>query len=573
MKPRVIVVVAFLLVVAAAALYHFLRPQKVTLIVINGTVYTENEKQPAAEAIAIDKDRIVGVGSTKQIASSFIADRVIDLKGKFVYPGFIDSHAHLEGLGAALANLNLNGANSVGEIAVRVAEAVGRTPAGRWIRGRGWDQNRWASKAFPTHESLDTVVPEIPTYLVRVDGHAVWVNRKVLEIAGITRDTPDPPGGKIVRNRRGEPTGVFVDNAIERVYSVLPSPTEEERREVIEKAIQECLRNGLTEVHDMGVDLGGLRIYKGLISARRFPFRVYAAIDGTGETWEHYLKTGPEKDGYEGRLSVRALKLYADGALGSRGAALIEPYADDPNNRGLTVTSSDSLKKAVFESLDKGFQVCVHAIGDRANDIVLNVYESAFNSRHIGGLAVRFRVEHAQVVDPDDIPRFGALGVIPSMQPTHCTSDMYWAEARLGPKRILGAYAWRSFLNSRSIIPGGSDFPVESPNPIWGFYAAITRQDRTGWPTDGWHTEQKMTREEALKSYTSWGAYAAFQEDVKGSIVPGKWADLTILSKDIMNGEPGEILNTVVEMTVVAGEVVYQSGAMAREGTNSVRSQ
>ena len=337
--------------------------------------------------------------------------------------------------------------------------------------------------------------------------------------------------------------------------------------DAILRGAKECVKVGLTEVHDMGVDLSLLKIYDQMILTGELPLRVYAAIDGPGETWDHYLKAGPDTVGHAGKLTVRALKMYADGALGSRGAALIQPYSDDPGNRGLTLTSSAALTKAASQCLDKGFQLCVHAIGDRANNMVLNVYQSVLSGAAGGGSRARFRVEHAQILDTADIPRFHSLGVLPMMQPTHCTSDMSWVENRLGPQRLAGAYAWRSLLDQGSIIPGGSDFPVESPNPIWGFYAAITRQDHAGQREGGWRPEQRMTRMEALKSFTLWGAYAGFQEDVKGSIEPGKWADLTVLSEDIMKVEPSRILDTTVEMTIVAGSEVYRSNAGLAEWT------
>jgi predicted amidohydrolase YtcJ len=396
-----------------------------------------------------------------------------------------------------------------------------------------------------------------------VDGHAVWVNGTVLQLAKITRATPDPDGGKIVRDKAGNPTGVFVDNAVDMVEAVMPQPSEEERTEAFQRAVEECVKVGLTEVHDMGVDMEGIGIYKKLIARKRFPFRVYVAIGGVGEPWNQYLKRGPETNGYDGRLTVRALKLYADGALGSRGAALIEPYSDDPGNRGLTLTSSGQLKVAAMQALDKGFQVCIHAIGDRGNNIALNVYAEVLKSDPAKAKDVRFRIEHAQVVDVNDIPRFHQLGVLPSMQPAHCTSDMYWAEDRVGPKRVRGAYAWRSFINSGSIIPAGSDSPVESPDPLRGFYAAITRQDQEGFPAGGWYPEQRMTREEALKGFTTWAAYASFEENTKGAIEEGKVADFTILSDDIMKIEPKQILDTRVEMTIIGGEVVYTAAAFS----------
>lgn len=575
MKSKLII---SLIAIAGLIIYYILinpNPQEVSMLLVNGVVYTVNEKQPSAEAIAVREGKIVGVGSNEDMMASFKSASVIDLQGKPVYPGFIDSHAHLENLGAALMNLNVSGTSSVEEIQQLVADRVAATKPGRWIRGRGWDQNKWSSKSFPTHQMLDAVSRDVPVYLTRVDGHAMWVNKEILDIAGITRATPDPDGGKIVRDGSGNPTGVLIDNAIALLESVLPEPSEQERTEAVERAVQECIKVGLTEVHDMGTDLAGIEIYKKLIQAGRFPFRVYAAIGGEGnetgrisfgglgETWDYYLKNGPEIDGYDGRLTVRALKLYADGALGSRGAALIEPYSDDPTNRGLTLTSAEVLKTAAAQALQHGFQLCIHAIGDRANHIVLNVYEEAFKTLPAKAKDARFRIEHAQVIDTTDIPRFHQLGILPVMQPTHCTSDMYWAETRLGPSRITGAYAWRSLLDAGSIIPGGSDFPVESPNPLWGFYAAIARQDHSGWPDGGWHPEQRMSRSEALKSFTMWAAFASFEEKTKGSLEPGKVADLVVLSDDIMNIEPRKILTTTVELNMIAGEIVSLTGSFA----------
>jgi hypothetical protein len=554
-----------IVVVLAVVYFLYLRSDvmKASLLFVNGIVHTVNDKHPLAEAVAISDDRIAGVGTTEEILRKFRSDHVVDLGGKPVYPGFIDSHAHLEGLGVFLLNLDLHGTSSVAEIQQRVRERVLKARPGVWIRGRGWDQNRWTLREFPGHASLDSVSGEFPVYLNRVDGHAVWVNRKVLELAGITRETPDPPGGRIVRDPDGEPTGVFVDNAVDLIKAALPEPSREERTEAILTAVQSCLSVGLTGVHDMGVELESIGIYKDLISKRQFPLRVYCAIEGSGATWNHYEKEGPEIGGPGKRLTVRALKLYADGALGSYGAALIEPYSDDPSNRGLTLTSADSIRYFAGRALDEGFQLCIHAIGDRANHIVLNIYEEMFNTYGPGSRDVRFRIEHAQVLAPEDIPRFKQLEVIPAMQPTHCTSDMYWAGTRLGSSRTAGCYAWRSLIDSGVKVPAGSDFPVESNNPLWGFYAAVTRRDHNGWPEGGWHPEQRMSREEALKAFTIWGAFAAFEEDLKGSIEIGKLADLVVLSRDIMTIEPPEILQTTVDMTILGGEIVYQAGTVA----------
>ncbi len=554
------------LLVAGALLYFLVRPsqpREASMLLLNGVIYTLDERRPVAEAVALEGDKIAGVGSNEEIRKTFRSAKVIDLLGKTVVPGFIDAHLHLENLGASLMQLNLAGTTSVAEIQSLLSERVRRSKPGSWIRGRGWDQNRWPGQAFPTHEALDRVAPDNPVYFGRIDGHAVWVNRKALEIAGITARTPDPPGGKILRDKQGEPTGVFIDNAVRMLMSVLPEPSDEEREEAIEKAAQECVSVGLTEVHDMGVEPDAIVIYKRMIAAGRLPLRLYVAVDGTSPLCDSVLQAGPDTSDMAGHLTVRAVKLYADGALGSRGAALIAPYADDPGNRGLTLTSSGDLGAMAKKCLDHGFQLCVHAIGDRANDIVLDVYAGAFAGRAIDGARARFRIEHAQVLDSTAIPKFHRLGVLPVMQPTHCTSDMPWAEERLGPDRVRRAYAWRSLLDQGSIIPGSSDAPVESPNPLWGIYAAITRQDQAAHPAGGWHPEQRMTRAEALRSFTSWAAFAGFQEEKKGSIEPGKWADLTVLSDDIMKIEPQKILESKVAMTVIGGSIVYDSAGVS----------
>jgi len=554
---RVVILIAVALAVAGAVLWFVLRPAHATLVLINGTVYTVDGNNTVVQAVAVEGDRLVAAGSNADILRGFRADTVIDLRQRAVYPGFVDAHAHLEGLGIALMTVNLAGTGSVEEIRALVAGEIARTGGASWVRGRGWDQNRWAEPGFPTHQMLDLVSETVPIFLVRIDGHAAWVNGKVLSLAGITRETPDPPGGRILRDREGNPTGVFVDAAIDTIRALMPPATVPERTRAVRLAVEKCLSVGLTGVHDMGVDTGLVGVYKRLITGDVFPFRVYAAIDGAGPTWDHYRVRGPEIDFGGGRLTVRALKLYADGALGSRGAALLEPYADDPENRGLTLASSAELRRRVDEALEAGFQVCTHAIGDRANTIVLNVYEQALKERGLVGGDRRLRVEHAQVLDPADISRFSPLGVIPSMQPAHCTSDMPWATARLGPVRVRTAYAWRALLDEGNIIPAGSDFPVEAPNPLFGFYAAITRQDQQGMPAGGWYPEQRMTREEALKAFTLWPARAAFQEAVAGSLEPGKRADLVVLGEDIMSAEPSRIALTPVEMTIVGGKIVF----------------
>jgi len=385
-----------------------------------------------------------------------------------------------------------------------------------------------------------------------------------------------------MRDARGEPTGVFVDAAMDLIYKFVPEPTERELREAIHRAGEECISVGLTSVQEMGVDAKQVEMYKKLIDEQDFPLRVYAAVDGPGELWDTMKREGKLIGYGNDKLTIRAFKIYADGALGSHGAALIEPYSDDPNNRGLTVHSEEELEKLVNESLDYGFQVCTHAIGDRANHIILDVYEAAL--KHHQMPPARLRVEHAQVLAPEDIPRFKQLGVLPSMQPVQCTSDMYWAEAMLGSKRILGAYAWRSLLNTGVIIPAGSDFPVENPNPFLGMYAACTRQDTQGIPrgiddirkyfittpdgcsdpsvfVHGWYSNEKMTREEAVRGFTSWAAYGSFEEHLKGSLERGKLADFIVISKDIFLCPAIEIPAIRVETTVLGGKIVYRHGS------------
>ena len=538
-----------------------------SLILINGRIYCVDGTPRIVEALAIRDRMIVALGTTADILSRYEAERVLDLHGRPVYPGFTDAHGHVESLGASLLNLDLAGTSSVGEIRDRLAAWKKGLKPGQWIRGRGWDQNDWGATGFPHHRDLDDIAGEVPVFLTRVDGHAAWVNGRLLEIAGITRDTPDPEGGLILRDGDGEPTGVFVDAAVDLLQSVLPRPSEADRIEAVRRSLALCVSLGLTGVHDMGVDSAGLEIYRRLAAVGDLPVRIYAAIDGSDSGLVHAsFARGPEVDGFGGMLTVRAVKLYADGALGSYGAALLEPYSDDRSTRGLTLISSGELEDICTQAIDRGFQVCTHAIGDRANAFVLDAYAAAqTRAGEKARPAPRFRVEHAQVLAPSDIPRFRELGVLPSMQPTHCTSDMPWAAARLGERRLRGAYAWRSLLDSGSIIPGGSDFPVEHPNPLIGFYAAITRKNLEGLPPEGWSPDQRMTRTEALMSFTAWAAYAAFQERSRGSLEEGKLADVVVLNEDIMTVEEGRIPRVLVDFAVVDGIVRYERETRSSE--------
>ncbi|MCP2597893.1 amidohydrolase, partial [Candidatus Aminicenantes bacterium AC-335-L06] len=487
-----------------------------------------------------------------------VQTKVIDLTGKTVVPGFIDAHIHFLGLGNTKRILNLVGTTSKEEIVKLVKNRILKEGEGKWILGRGWDQNDWPIKEFPTRWDLDSVSPKNPVVLRRIDGHALWVNSLVLKKAGITKQTPDPKGGKILRDpETGKPTGVLIDEAMSLVKKIMPSPTYEEKKEMAILASKECSSLGLTTVHDAGVDLETIKIYKELINENKLTVRLYVMLGWPGDAIDEYFKKGPEIGYGNNFLTVRSIKMFSDGALGSRGAALFEPYNDDPTNTGLITFDPDEALEVMKKALKKGFQVCVHAIGDRANRLTLDLFEKAFKTvsqtkNH------RFRIEHAQVLTEEDIPRFAKLNVIPSMQPTHATSDMYWAVDRLGSERAKYAYAWKSLINTGVRIAGGSDAPVENANPLWGIYAACTRQDHKGWPKGGWYPEQRVTRYEALKMFTIDAAYAGFEEKIKGSIEEGKLADIVILSKNLLSIPAKEILNTHVEMTIVGGKIVYQ---------------
>ncbi|MDQ7039945.1 MAG: amidohydrolase [Rhodothermus sp.] len=528
-------------------------------LLINGRIYTVDAVQPMVEAMAIRGDRILMVGTTAQLAAAYPEAPRIDLKGLAVVPGFIDAHAHLMGLGLSRLRADLTGTRSIEEILERLQAFARQLPEEAWLLGRGWDQNDWPVKEFPTRQMLDAVFPERPVWLVRIDGHAAWANTAAIRRANprlLTEDVPDPEGGHIVRDAEGRPTGVFIDAAMDLIASYIPPPTEAELEEALRRAVAEANRFGLTGVHDAGVGLATIRRYQQAVDDGTLTLRLYVMMDGFGEAFDHFCAQGPLLD-YGGRLTVRSVKFYIDGALGSRGAALSSDYSDDPGNRGLLRYESGPFAEMVMRAMACGFQVNTHAIGDRGVRVVLDAYEKAL--RTLGRTSGRHRVEHAQVVAPEDFARFAELDVIASMQPTHATSDMYWAEDRLGPERVRGAYAWRTFLEHGVRLAFGSDFPVESANPLLGFYAAITRQDAEGWPEGGWYPEQRLTREEALRAFTLDAAYAAFQEHELGSLTPGKYADFVVLSHDIMTVPPPQILKTRVLATFFGGKCVYQA--------------
>jgi|KBSSwiStaDraftv2_1062776.scaffolds.fasta_scaffold05216_2 predicted amidohydrolase YtcJ len=538
---------------------------KATLI-YNGRILVDASAAPAtrfAGAALVQDGRFIAVGTLAAI-DQVARDRQlwptrVDLHGGFAVPALTDAHGHVEGLGIALQRLRLEGTKSAAEIAGMVAKRVEQAPAGEWILGRGWDQNDWAVEKFPTRDVLDRVSGDHPVWLRRVDGHAAWANSKALELAGVTKATQDPPGGRIERVGDGTPAGVLVDNAMELVESKLPVATREQRTRAISLALQRCAELGLTSVHDAGIDEEAVSIYRELAEKGAMPVRVFAMLAAGSALASPDALPREKPSAGDGRFRLFAVKAYADGALGSRGAALLEPYSDDPGNRGLVRTPPDTLELLAKLCLERGYPLCVHAIGDRANRMVLDAMEHAAAA---GGDPAslrerRFRIEHAQVISAEDLPRFAKLGVIASMQPTHCTSDMPWAGTRLGTARIEGAYAWRKLLDSGARLALGSDFPVEDPNPLWGIYAAVTTQDRNGHPPGGYRPSEKLTIWEALRGFTSDAAYAASAERELGLAEPGYRADLAVFDRDLTKVAPGEIPKARCVLTMVGGEIVW----------------
>ena len=531
--------------------------QAADLIITNARIYTVDENRPLVDAMAIRDGRVVATGPQRGVMTLRGPNtRVLDLNGRTVIPGMIDAHVHLLNLGNSLRNVDLVGTSSYDEVIARVAARAREAPAGTWIVGRGWDQNDWGVTQFPTHEALSRAVPNHPVVLTRIDGHATLVNAAAMRAANVTAQTQDPAGGRFERDASNNPTGVLVDAAMGIVNRQVPPATKEQMKTAVQAAIAEMNRWGLTSVHDAGVPRAVIDVYEEVAREGRFNIRDYVMVANNDSSINHYLQRGPQLGLYDGRLWIKAIKISADGALGSRGAALIEPYTDDPRNNGLALVPAGRVREVGVKALRAGFQLNVHAIGDRANRTVLDEFQAAFDSVPVADH--RFRIEHAQIIHPDDVPRFAQLGVIPSMQASHQTSDMYWAVNRLGPTRVLGAYAWRSLLNSGVIIANGSDLPVERTNPLISFMASVARQDARGWPAGGWYPEQRMTREEALKSMTIWAAYSGFMEKDVGSLAPGKLADFVVLDQDIMRVPPELILNTNVIATYLGGRAVFQ---------------
>jgi predicted amidohydrolase YtcJ len=554
---RVLVVVPFVL----GALGALGAERPADLIVHGGPIYTMDARQPRVDAVAVRDGRFTAVGAERDVMALRGPSTVlVDLSGGIAVPGLQDAHGHVLGLGATLDALELRDTASLAEVVARVREAARSAAPGAWILGGGWDQNDWPRAQWPTRADIDEAAAGHPVFLTRIDGHAALVNTAALAAAHVDRTRADPPGGRLLRGDDGMPTGVLVDAAQDLVERVIPPPTRAQIASRIIAADRALVRVGLTMVHDAGEPPSVVDVMARLVGDRRIDTRLYVMLGGEwDDAMRQRIARGPLIDPHH-RLSVRAVKLYADGALGSRGAALLEDYSDEPGTRGLLVTDPRTLRERARTAVEAGFQVAVHAIGDRANRDVLDVYESL--ERDVAGArALRLRVEHAQVLTAADIPRFATLGVIASMQATHCTSDMPWAPARLGRARIdEGAYAWRKLIDSGAVLANGSDFPVEKPDPLLGFYAAITRQAPDGTPPGGWNPEERETRDEALRSLTLNAAYAAHAERDLGSIEPGKLADFVVLSKDIMTVAPREVLSAQVLRTVISGRTVFAAG-------------
>ena len=536
----------------------------VDLILVNGNVYTVNKKQPRAEAIAVRDQRIIFAGLNED-ARKFRGDktRIIDLGGKTVVPGFTDAHCHIFGIGEREMKLNLEGTNTLEDFLARVKERVAQTERGKWITGRGWIETFWKPPQFPARQDLDKIAPDDPVLLTRADGHASVVNSAALNIARIDENTPNPFGGEILKDKAtGEPTGMLLDNAQDLVAKNIPKPTEAEREQALLRGIDREIGLGWCEIQNAGSHKEDIDLIKKAFGVGKIKIRFVNAVYGPGEDAQRFLRDGATINAFDHHFTQRTIKVSFDGALGSRGAALLKPYNDAPDSSGFLIEKPEELRPMFEEALRRGFQVETHAIGDRANRFILDLYERAFETGPPEQRKIReprWRVEHAQIVDPADTPRFARLGVIPSMQPSHAISDLFFAPTRLGMDRLAGAYAWQGFLKSGAIICGGSDAPIERGEPMIEFYAAVARKSIRGESREGWHPEQAVSREQALKMFTIWPAYAAFEEKDKGSIEVGKLADFTVLSRDIMKIPEPEILKTRCVITIIGGEIVFEN--------------
>jgi predicted amidohydrolase YtcJ len=541
------------------ALSAFLLPAHADTIIDRANGYTLNASGQLQRFTSLafdDLGRILAVGSERETAAASPKAEHIDAQGKTLLPGLIDAHGHVFELGEIASGVELYSSTSLNGAVRAVADFSRSHPKKAWIIGFGWNQEIWKLGRFPTAAELDAVVNDRPVLLHRVDGHAIWVNTKALEMAGVTRETQDPPGGKIERDASGRPTGVLVDGAMELVNKVVPLPTPIEARATLDVALASLTKVGLTSVHDAGIKVVQDDLYRDYADHGKLTTRVYAMIGDTTADFDELSKEGPLKSYANDVYALASVKLYSDGALGSRGAALLAPYTDMPSTKGLLFYPNEEMLAKMNKAMKAGYQVNIHAIGDAGNRQILDAYAQLIPKYN--NAALRHRIEHSQVVAVEDIPRFKSLGVIPSMQPTHATSDQNMAEQRVGHERIKGAYAWRTFLDQGSKIACGSDFPIESPNPFEGIHAAVTRQNNAGVPVGGWYKNQAMTLTEAFRCFTLDAAYAAHQENVIGSLEPGKWADFILVDRDLFKVPAEQIGKTQVLQTWMGGKRVYK---------------
>ncbi|WP_242009539.1 amidohydrolase [Lacibacter cauensis] len=523
---------------------------KADTLFINGTVYTVDSAFSKTEAVAVKDGKIIGTGTTAELQQQFDAKETVDLQGKFMYPGFIDAHAHFYRYGLGLQTADLTGTTSWEDILHRLSEfnKVLAPAKGDWIIGRGWDQNDWAVKEFPTNEQLNKMFPDNPVILTRVDGHAAVVNDLALQQAGITAQTKLTGGDVFVAN--GKPTGVLIDNAIDLVSAKIPAANEKQIKDALMAAQKNCFAAGLTTIADCGIDYDDVLQIEKANASGDLKMRLYVMLSDAKKNYEAIFKRGKIKTD---RLNVRSFKVYGDGALGSRGACLLEPYSDKANHYGFLLSNPEHFDSVAAVLYKNQFQMCTHAIGDSGNRTILNIYGKYLKETN----DLRWRIEHAQVVNENDFALFGKYSIVPSVQPTHATSDMYWAEERLGPKRVKGAYAFNDLLKQNGWIPLGTDFPVEDIDPLKTFYAAVFRRDAKGWPEKGYQTENALTREATLRGMTIWAARSNFEENEKGSIEKGKFADFVVLDTDLMTASFEQVLKTTVLKTICGGETVY----------------
>ncbi len=530
-------------------------------IFTNGHIITMNENMPEAEAFAVDEGFIRAVGTNKEMREAYPLAEEVDLGGKDVMPGIIESHGHMLNLGRIKMRVDLQGIDDPQEVVQKLKERVASTSPGEWIDGWGWDDGDWKEQMTDISQELSAVSKDNPVWFAGLHGYNGWANAKAMAMAGITKDTLDPEGGKIFKDPdTGEPTGILANAAQGMVTRLMPPLTLEQREKALEIAGEELLKNGLTSVHEARTTRNDLDALRSLKAKQNLKVRYYVMLDCTDEDLiEPYLQNGPEID-HDNWLTVRCIKIFQDGSLGTRSALMLEPYSDAPDVLGVTTTSQEEIEKLTKRSLQAGMQVATHAIGDRSNRITLDAYEAAIKAVP-AARDHRLRIEHAQVVALEDIPRFKELDIVASMQPPHATSDMPWAEDRVGPERIKGAYAWRSFLDAGVRVPLNSDFPGETLNPFYGMFAAETRQTPEGKPEGGWYPEQCLTREEVLYAYTVESAYSGFEEHIKGQIAPGMLADFIVISDNILTIPSKALLSLKVERTYVGGQLVYSRDA------------